>query len=236
MVKIKIKNNVIELEWSMRLLCQIAILTVMGSCFPGTADSAESEFSVFHELRKHIERNCVECTDHTESEFRRLVSELEALVNSGFTPLEARKLLAESYNDLGIVYERRESPEQVEFLRKCREIYRELSEEFPENTDILWYFASASLDVSLFESVTNRSAGVYAEANYISGGLLRAQADEESQALGLERIREAFRTASGIEKVNYGQKLVSELRVDELESEAAEIENEVSAYRREHGL
>ena len=220
----------------MRLLNQLFLLAIVGSCFSRTADSAESEFSIFNELRRDIERICVTCIDHTESEFRRLVSELEALINAGFTPFEARKLLAESYNDLGLAHESRESPEQVELLRKREEIYRELSEEYPENTAILGDFAWASQEASLIESVRIRTTRIYSEANYIFGGLLRAQADEESQALGLERFRDSFNTASGIEKVNYGQKLVSELRTDGLESEAAEIENEVSAYRSEHGL
>ena len=113
----------------MKLLCQLAILTVMGICFPGTADSAESEFSVFQELREGIERNCYDCYEGTESEIRRYVSELEALVNSGFTPFEARKLLAESYHEIGVVYEPLESPEQVRLLKKHQDIYYELLEE-----------------------------------------------------------------------------------------------------------
>jgi len=220
----------------MRLLCQLAILTVMGSCFSGTADGAESEFSVFQELREGIERNCYDCYEGTESEFRRLTSELEALVNSGFTPLEARKRLADSYYELGLTYESQGSQERAELLGKYREIYHELIEEYPEYTDALLDFALVSQDVSLTKSARDRTARIYAEANYLSGVLLRTQADEESQALGLERIREAFNTASGIEKANYGQKLVSELKTDGLESEAAEIENELSAYRSEHGL
>lgn len=230
------KRNFIVLERPMRLLCQLVILTIVGSCFPGTADSAESKFSVFHKLKEDIERNCVTCYDHTEAEFKRLVLELEALVNSGFTPLDARKLLADSYYDLGLAYASRGSQERAELLSKHHEIYHELLEEYPESTDVLLNFSRVSEDVPLAESVRLRITRAYAETNYIAGGLLRALADEKSQALGLERLREAFRTASGIEKVSYGRKLVSELRTDDLESEAARTENELSAYRSEHGL
>ena len=186
--------------------------------------------------------SCMAANEATENEMLQILGEAlsaihhNARVNSGFTPLDARKLLADSYYDLGLAYASRGSQERAELLSKHHEIYHELLEEYPESTDVLLNFSRVSEDVPLAESVRLRITRAYAETNYIAGGLLRALADEKSQALGLERLREAFRTASGIEKVNYGRKLVSELRTDGLESEAARTENELSAYRSEHGL
>ena len=223
----------------MKLLCQLVVLAVAGGCFSGTADSAESEYpalnDTFNELRRGIERHCPNCRGRSESEFKRLVSELEALVNSGFTSFEARKLLADSYHQSAIEYTPLESPERTELLNKHQEIYSGLLEEYPKNIEVLLDFARTSEDVAVVESARNRITTLYSEANYSSGSLLRAQADEESKALlGLELLREAFRTSSLLEKAfYYGMKLVSELSTEGLESEAARVEEEMLAYRRE---
>ena len=223
----------------MKFLCQLAILAMVGSCFSGTVQSAESEYPVlndtFNELKRNLERHCPDCRGSSESEFKRLVSELEALVNSGFVSFEARKILADSYHQSAIEYTPPESPERAELLSKHQEIYSGLLEEYPENIEVLLDFVRTSEDVAVVESARNRITRLYSEANYSSGSLLRAQADEESKALlGLELLREAFRTSSLLEKAfYYGMKLVSELSTEGLESEAARVEEEMLAYRRE---
>ena len=221
----------------MKLLCQLVVLAVAGGCFSGTADSAESEYpalnDTFNELKRDIERNCPDCRGGSESEFRRLVSELEALVNSGFTSFDARKILADSYHQSAIVYTPPESQERAELLSKHLEIYSGLLEEYPENIDVLLGFVKASEDVPLVESARYEIAVRYSQATYSSGFWLRRQTDEESKALGLEYIREAFRTSLVLPwKYNIGQNLASELRTEGLESEAARVENEVTAIRR----
>ena len=222
----------------MKFLCQLAILAMVGSYLPGAAQSAESEYSAlndtFNELRRGIERNCADCRGSSESEFKRLVSELEALINSGFASFEARKLLADSYHQSAIVYAPPESPERAELLSKHQEIYSGLLEEYPENIEMLLDFVRTSKDVSLVESARNEITRLYSRANRSSGIELRLQADEESKALGLEHLREAFRTSSLLEKAfYYGLDLVSALRTEGLESEAARVEEEMLAYRRE---
>ena len=222
----------------MKFLCQLAILAMVGSYLPGAAQSAESEYSAlndtFNELRRGIERNCADCRGSSESEFRRLVLELEALVDSGFTSFDARKLLADSYHQSAIVYTPPESPERAELLSKHLEIYSGLLEEYPENIDVLLGFIKSSEDVPLVEYARDGITRRYSEANYNSGFWLRRQTDEESKALGLEHLREAFRTSLVLPwKYNIGQKLASELRTEGLEAEAARVENEVTAIRRE---
>ena len=223
----------------MKLLCQLVILAVAGSCFSVTAQSAESEYpalnDTFNELRRGIERNCADCRGSSESEFRRLVSELEALVNSGFTSFYARKLLADSYHQSAIVYTLPESSERAELIKKHQEIYSRLFEEYPENIEVLRDFVRASEDVDLVESAIEEIEDLYSWAYFSSSRWLRRQqTDEESQTLGLEHLGEAFRTSQLLEwELYFGRELAGELRSKGLDSEAARVENEIAAIQRE---
>jgi predicted Zn-dependent protease len=99
----------------------------------------------FTQIGKEIDANCGECYGASKYAFVRAVTELEKLVAEGFEKPAAKRLLADSYQTWAFVYVKSGSQEASALLGKARNIYRELTEQTPNDPDA-WAAYALSLE------------------------------------------------------------------------------------------
>lgn len=99
----------------------------------------------FEEVQKTIAANCAECYGASKEVFLRAVVSLEELIAAGLSDPAAKIRLAESYQTWAFAYSEESTEKSEELQRKARSIYRDLIEQFPDDSN-LWYLYGRSLE------------------------------------------------------------------------------------------
>jgi len=191
----------------------------------------------FASIKQRIAANCYDCAGSSETGLRSAVEDLERLVTPGFTPMEARRLLADSYREIALTYADRNSPEQMELLSRHRELYVAMLNDAPDSLDLLQAYVRVAEDPELTERLRVRTREALAEANFMSGALLFTRSSEpRDRATARERLQQAVDLATGPAKVSYGRRFADLLAGAGDNALAEEVLKAVDVYRREMGL
>jgi hypothetical protein len=196
-----------------------------------------AEVATFDSVQRRVRANCYDCAGASEAALRSAVADLDRLVASGFTTMDARRLLADSYRELALTYSDSGSREQRELLSRHREIYSALLADNPDNLDLLLGYARSADDVDAAERLVTKASAALAEAHFIAGALLIAQSrDENERAVARDHLQNAFDLATGAQKVAYGRRF-ADLLVEIGENQSAErVLNDVEEYQKGVGL
>ena len=194
-------------------------------------------YSQYLELRNTIESNCYKCFGASEEAFRTAVFELENLVDAGFRPTEARKLLADAKREIAFTYLDRGSSEQSVLLEEHRRAY--VDDLMPSNFDsvdiLADYVATVPGDSEeipvLVERLRHRLSTILAEAAFIQGVYLENSSDSAEQRAGLDLLTEAYELAVGLDKMLKGYHLVDSLQASGRAEEAERVLVEIEQYR-----
>ncbi|MDT8398520.1 MAG: hypothetical protein RQ899_07895 [Pseudomonadales bacterium] len=194
----------------------------------------------FNEIRTTIEANHYDSFGATEEGLRNSVKNLEELVNSGFSTIEAERLLADSYHEIAIVYSDKGSPEQEELLSKFTEIYQKLLAANPQSVNLLLAYSRLATgdgeNLEAAERLRIRAIEILAEANATIGVWLQQSEDIGEKERGLHLLEEAFMQATKVRKVDIGRHLINTLQAAGQNERATEVQNELDTYRKEMGL
>lgn len=213
-----------------------ALLFVVSMEIRGQTDVGVG-FSQYLELRNTIESNCYDCMGASEEAFRAAVIELKALVDAGFAPTEARKLLADAKREVALTYLDHGSSEQNALLEEHRRAYVEdLIPSIFDSVDILADYVATQPDDSeeipvLVERLRHRLSTILAEAAFIQGVYIENSSDPAEQRAGLDLLTEAYELAVGLDKVLMGYHLVDSLQASGRAEEAERVRVEVERYR-----
>lgn len=193
-------------------------------------------FKSFSVIKQRINSNCYDCAGGTEAGLRSAVYDLEVLVESGFSSVEANRLLSDSYRQIALTYSENNSSEQKELLDRHRKIYQDLIANNPNSLDILLAYARFAENNEAAEILRTKAIEVLAEANFISGAWLEQSTDESSQLKSLDRLQKAFELAIGPNKINYGRRLANYFSRIGQQDKSESVLVEVEAYREKIGL
>jgi hypothetical protein len=198
---------------------------------------AEEAAQSFEAIKQRIRANCYDCNGGKESELRAAVSDLEHLVKSGLTTLDARRLLADSYRDLALVYSARDSKEQAELLKRYRDLYHSMIDDNPDSVDVLLGYARVAEDVDIAQRLHVNATAALAEANFIEGTLLFSRAENErDRATARSHLQEAFDLATGAAKIAYGRRFADLLEGAGASDPAKKVRQDTETYRQQIGL
>lgn len=201
--------------------------------------SAKEVFNRYDEIKIAINANHYDSLGSSESGLRAAVAQLEELVESGFTSVEAQILLADSYRQLALTYEANGSDLQGELVAKHADIYKKLIAENPGSVDLLSTYSRLAVnedDMRIYGEQTQIAATkVLSDANSLLGSLLVRSEMPEERVRGIELLQEAFLRATEVEKVAIGQNLINALEIENELERVEEVRAELARYREETG-
>ena len=191
----------------------------------------------YRSIQASIAANHYDSLGATEAGLRTAVRDLEELVGAGFEIAEARRLLADSYHEIAVVYSPRDSAERERLLALHATIYDDLLTANPSSVDLLYaYSLSASAEgaqLQASERLIPKAMMILADASANAGGWLLESNAPDDYERGFQLLGEAFEWAVGMRKVSIGRQLENALRAAGRSEEASEISNQVQIYERD---
>jgi tetratricopeptide (TPR) repeat protein len=199
---------------------------IKGNAEQGVTGGATNRQKLFLEGKKLIEDNCSDCYGATAGNIKRGIEKLEAALNAGYEPkIEVLKQLREGYSILAF------GPFNKSYDKKMISIVDQITQEMlkldPNNLE--WQLAVAENKeiaknkIDAIKQIVSQNDG-YAPAHFALGSCLW---ELGQKAEAIKEYERAYRLASGLVAVSYGQQLVLILKQNGEFNRAKNVEDEL---------